>query len=594
MRFDCAGGKDIRQASVQSDGQWQWKAAISPRPLYRLPQILASKSPVVLCEGEKAAVAASKILTGVEVSTWSGGAKAIKQTDFSILKGRHVTLWPDHDVPGRRAMETIAQWLRGVAISIRMFDPASLGDLPKGWDAADALAEKDSDLDALREAVTNAPVIALTDASLIEQEPVKSITTDDFFAYLPTHQYIFVPTRELWPASSVNSRITTPCLANGRSVKASDWLDQYQPVVQMVWAPGAPLLIRDRVVSNGGWIERPGCAALNLYREPQLGDGNQLEARRWIEHVHHIYGDEAEHIIRWLAHRVQCPGEKINHALVLGGAQGIGKDTLLEPAKYAVGPWNFAEVAPSHLLGRFNSFVKSVIMRVSEARDLGDLDRYAFYDHMKTYTAAPPDVLRCDEKNIREHDVMNVCGVIITSNHKSDGIYLPADDRRHFVAWSDLRKEDFSQSYWNDLWAWYKDGGLCHVAAHLATLDLSAFDPKAPPPKTTAFWHIVDANSAPEDAELADAIDTLGKPDALTLGTIAAHTTPQFRGWLQDRRNRRQIPHRLEAAGYVAVRSETASDGLWKLGGKRQAIYAMRSLTARDRIAAASSLCRSF
>jgi hypothetical protein len=42
------------------------------------------------------------------------------------------------------------------------------------------------------------------------------------------------------------------------------------------------------------------------------------------------------------------------------------------------------------LLGRFDGFVKSVILRVNEARDLGDLDRFAFYDHMRFYTAAPP------------------------------------------------------------------------------------------------------------------------------------------------------------------------------------------------------------
>ncbi len=66
--------------------------------------------------------------------------------------------------------------------------------------------------------------------------------------------------------------------------------------------------------------------------------------------------DDADHIIMWLAHRVQRPQEKINHALVLGGAQGIGKDTLLEPVKRAVGPWNFAEVSPQQMLGRFNGF----------------------------------------------------------------------------------------------------------------------------------------------------------------------------------------------------------------------------------------------
>ena len=104
--------------------------------------------------------------------------------------------------------------------------------------------------------------------------------------------------------------------------------------------------------------------------------------------------DEADHIILWLAHRVQRPHEKINHALVLGGTPGIGKDTILEPVKRAVGPWNFADVSPKQVLGRFNGFLKSVILRVSEARDLGEFDRYAFFDHMKAYIAAPPDVLR--------------------------------------------------------------------------------------------------------------------------------------------------------------------------------------------------------
>ena len=141
--------------------------------------------------------------------------------------------------------------------------------------------------------------------------------------------------------------------------------------------------------------------------------------------------------------------------LCLAAARDIGKDTILEPVKHAVGPWNVAEVSPQCLVGRFNGYVKSVLLRVSEARDLGEVNRYAFYEHMKTLTAAPPDVLRCDEKNLREHAVMNVCGVIITTNHKMDGIYLPADDRRHYVAWSEITKDGFASDYWRNLWGWY-------------------------------------------------------------------------------------------------------------------------------------------
>jgi hypothetical protein len=233
---------------------------------------------------------------------------------------------------------------------------------------------------------------------------------------------------------------------------------------------------------------------------------------------------------------------------------------------------------------------------VSEARDLGDVDRFAFYDHTKALIAAPPDVIRVDEKNIREHAVPNVCGVIITTNHKSDGLYLPADDRRHYVAWSDLGKDQFAESYWTRLWNWYDEGGIGHVAAYLASLDLAGFDPKAPPPKTEAFWHVVNAARAPEEGELADILDGLRWPDAVTLDTIVSRARTErmhdFADWLQDRRNRRQLPHRLESIGYEPVRNDCAKDGLFKIGGKRQVVYAKATLSVRDRLVAAAGLDR--
>jgi hypothetical protein len=253
----------------------------------------------------------------------------------------------------------------------------------------------------------------------------EGVTIDDLHAYMPQHCYIFEPTREMWPASSVNARIAPIKDGKSKPISASAWLDQHRPVEQMTWAPGMPTLIRDRLIAEGGWIERSGVTTFNLYRPPAIKLGDAAKATPWIEHAHRVFGDDAEHVIRWLSHRVQRPHQKINHALVLGGNQGIGKDTLLEPVKHAVGPWNFLEISPQHALSRFNGFLKSVILRISEARDLGDVDRFKFYDHLKSFTAAPPDVLRVDEKNLREHAIINVTGVIITSNHKSDGIYLP-------------------------------------------------------------------------------------------------------------------------------------------------------------------------
>ena len=448
-----------------------------------------------------------------------------------------------------------------------------------------------------------------------------AVTLDDFYAYMPMHNYIYTPSRELWPAASVNARVPPVPLfrRDGKPVldedgeqvfqAASAWLDQNKPVEQMTWAPGLPMTISDRLVSAGGWIERRGVSCFNLYRPPQIEPDDASKVGPWLEHVRNIYGEQAEHMILWLAHRVQRPQEKINHALVLGGAQGIGKDTMLEPVKRAVGPWNFSEVTPQHMFGRFNGFVKSVILRVNEARDLGDVDRFAFYDHMKGYTAAPPDVLRVDEKNLREHSVLNCCGVIITTNHKADGIFLPADDRRHYVGWSDATKEDFAPDYWTTLWGWYENkGGYGHVAAYLAARDISKFDPKAPPPKTAAFWDIVDASRAPEDAELADVLDRLGNPNALTLADVQDNATGDFWVWVRDRRNRRQLPYRFERCGYVPVRNEAAKDGLWVIKRTResrdgygstvtetarQVVYAKAEMSLADRLGAASRLAAS-
>ncbi len=552
--------------------------------LYRLPELLADMRErpddvVYICEGEKDTDAGRN--RGLIATTNPNGAKAWRTTFTEHFGGRHVAVVMDNDVNGRERGRAITAALLPVAASVVAIELPGLainGDLSDWFDAGHSAAD----------------LLALVDQA--RAEGGRGVRLDDFRAYMPSHNYIYMPTGDFWPSTSVNSRIPPIAVANEageeRRIPANQWLDRHRAVEQMTWAPGEPQVVAHRIVLEGGWIDRRDCNVFNLYRPPALRLGDPDKAGPWLAHVQRVYPNEAEHIVNWLAHRRQRPHEKINHALVFGGAQGIGKDTILEPVKAAIGSWNFIEVTPQQMLGRFNGFAKSVILRISEARDLGDVDRFAFYEHSKIYTAAPPNVLRVDEKNLREHAVFNVCGVIITTNNKTNGIYLPADDRRHFVAWSDLIRDDFTADYWRTLYSWYANGGSAHVAAYLASKDLSAFDPKSPPPKTEAFWDIVASNSAPEDAELADAIGKLGSPTAVTLAMIADAADSDFAEWLRDRKNARKAPHKMEEGGYKSVRNPGAKSGRWKVSGKDVVIYARKELSVRDAVMAAEKLAQ--
>jgi hypothetical protein len=434
----------------------------------------------------------------------------------------------------------------------------------------------------------------------------KGSTEKDFNHYAPTNTFVFGPTRDMWPAGSINTLF-------GKG--AAKRIAINSGVQQATWAPGLPMIIRNKLVSNGTWTPKPGASVLNLYRPPLISTlGDATKAGLWLDHIKKVCPDDWQHIVGFFAWRVQRPDVKVNHCIVLGGDPGIGKDTIIAGLRNAVGSWNCSECNPANLLGDYTAkFLQSVILRVNEARDMGEgrINRYDFYEGTKTMMADPPETLSVQAKYLNWYDIMNLVGLLITTNNKTNGLYLPADDRRHYVAWSKLTEADFAAGYFNTLWTWYraKDEtgarGFDHVAAYLRAYDLAQFDPKASPPKTLAFWEIVGANRAPEETELAGLLmvmgDTLGigdlsLPDAITVdqvATAAARDLDQYNDlyeWLTDRKNRRQLAARFEKAGYAMTRNPDEGDGLWRVIGKRQTVYTLRTLSGRDAFKAVTAL----
>jgi hypothetical protein len=146
----------------------------------------------------------------------------------------------------------------------------------------------------------------------------------NFVADLPSGKYRFKPTRELWPAVSVNAKIPPimpgePGNDTKKPMPATEWLKRHGCVEQTVWAPGQKEVIQNRILTEDGFIDRPGCAAFNLYEPPTIAAGDPKKAMAWLALVRKVYPDEQDtyHFISFCAHAVQKPGGKVNHALVM-------------------------------------------------------------------------------------------------------------------------------------------------------------------------------------------------------------------------------------------------------------------------------------
>jgi hypothetical protein len=403
-----------------------------------------------------------------------------------------------------------------------------------------------------------------------------ALSRDDFIAHSPNHTYIYLPTGEVWTSEAVNSRVS-PIAIPGRAkpMPASRWIDRNNAVEQRTWSPGDPQIIEGRVIVEGGWTAKDRARIYNSYRPPTIIPTSG-DVTLWLDLVEKTYPGDSVHIIRWCAFVVQHPGVKINHAILLGGLPGIGKDTILQPLVRAVGAWNAAEISPAEMLGTFNPFKRAVFLRISEGKDQGEHSRYEFYERCKTLFAAPPETILINEKFVPQYYIPNCVNCAITTNHKISGIYLPADDRRHYVAWTRIVSPSVDLPA---VWRFYDSGGIEAVAGYLLRYDLGSFDPKAPPPKTEAFWEIAHSMRPSEEGDMGAIIERLGNPATLIIkdliGEAAGDTENyfDFGQFLRTSKNARLIALQLEKNGYRPVRNPRSTQGLWLIRKHRTNIY---------------------
>jgi putative DNA primase/helicase len=165
VRWNTPTGKDVRPVSRKADGPgWIIGGMPPPRPLYALPDLLATNpgARVYVTEGEKAAEAARAV--GLVATTSPQGAKSAGKADWSSVARRDVVILPDHDDAGERYADAVAGLATAAgAKSVRIVRLAERWpDLPEAGDLADLAERTRGDAEAL--AALGREIEAIADA----------------------------------------------------------------------------------------------------------------------------------------------------------------------------------------------------------------------------------------------------------------------------------------------------------------------------------------------------------------------------------------------------------------------------------------------
>lgn len=381
------GGKEIlpltwcMHAETGAQG-WRWMQWAVPRPMYGLDRLQDGR-PALIVEGEKCADAAHELLAEwFDVLSWPGGGKAVGKVDWKPLAGRSVLIWPDCDAqreplskdeaargvdpaskplldeaaqPGTVAAEAIAAALLELGCKVKIIKIPGPGEKPSGWDVADAIVDgmTADDLRAFLRgqrdpaSCTREPVSATPAArASVPPQPdqgweAKLLARRGETVSCLANIALVLSNRPEWvgvighDAFSTRTMKRKPLPGAPASDQPGEWtdVDTSRTVIwltnQYGMTPGAPMV--DEAVeliarANAFHPVREYLEALAWDGTPRLDD--------WLcDFMGVPKTDYTMRVARWylvaMCARVFEPGVKFDYCMVLEGAQGRRKSSVL-------------------------------------------------------------------------------------------------------------------------------------------------------------------------------------------------------------------------------------------------------------------------
>ena len=254
--------------------------------------------------------------------------------------------------------------------------------------------------------------------------------------------------------------------------------DAKQIVFDRSWWPG-----KSRIFHMEGRLYANPYKPTDMVANPRPGDvGPYLElAKKLIPDDY-----QREYLFDLFAYTLQHQDKKINVHPMLGGAPGIGKDTLIQPLLMGIGEAHVSQIGESAAASDFDDhIVETKVVVVQEVSSF--LGRRDFENEMKMKLACPPNTLLANPKGRPKISVPNNHTWIFMTNHRTP-VNISEGDRRLFCIWCEMKTDEAKrlseEGYYSDLYGWLGCGGNEAVVADLLDRDLSKFNPSDRAPMT--------------------------------------------------------------------------------------------------------------
>lgn len=484
---DRTGNKDVIPF-FQKNGNGSFYAGLGEYSNKRPWYIRGEGKKLIIVEGEKCVDAITTHIKNVMAATWQGGSNAADKADFELLEEviqkrqiKTIYLWPDADLPGIKAIQTVYQKLKEIEhIEIKLIDPLCLLYSP-GHDAADLFEKeekisfddlfffhkpeeefdritKEAEISELRKKYYLLEKISSEDKKAkYEAIEIKEKLKEKWVAYMNMkYAYVYESESKVIILSRRKNQLTTT--KDMKSFYANVKLP-FDPVSTWLNSP-------ERKVYFGLHLARTEKRdnTYNLFK----GWATEPKAQpcdHFLKFIYEVICSKNQRIyewlLDWLAHMLQMPEKKQESsvAVVLKGKKGTGKTFFAEKILELTGSYGIKIDQPELLFGRFKEHLMNIVYcLIDEAFWQGDKK---WESQLKSFITSDQNLI--EGKGKKPVMIQNYMRFLFTSNE--NWIVPVTKDERRFTVLevSDSKRMNFQYFQMvNEAWENGEREGFLH------------------------------------------------------------------------------------------------------------------------------------